>query len=225
MREHGRLVDALKDVGTVVFALLIAATMICAGLAAMSPIRDLRIFFGALLLATNWVAAVVVINIASNWQATSSIFFLDILCAFGFYRLANPTDSPDTIESHSKHIPDPPSGIRGYFHEHWASYGFADYTLIIFLSMSNFLARHEGPFRLPLISILIFLALLVAIGFLRGFGLARGMLFVAICTALVVSSLYAYVQVVNFLTLAVILLFLHRAAHNAIGNICFWISK
>ncbi len=201
------MADTIHDIGTLVFAGSMGAMVVCAGVAALPPARNTRVFIGASVLVVAWLIVLFAIEHTGSRLVTSTLVVLDIIYAAIFYMLSRPTGGSTSREVN------------------WASYVVALFAAIIILELGNLLYRYPGWHLYPTLAFGGILSALIAFGFWRGFGLRPALLFGAVVCALGSAAVVSYVRIVNFLTLAVILTVTVAAGKSAWRNIQAWRSK
>ena len=195
------------DLGRAIFAGLNVFMLICAGVAAMAPARDKRVFIGALIMFCAWAFVVAAINLTGNRKITSSLWVLDIFYAIGFYWLSRPL-----TQLH----PNEPAKIS------WASYTVAVFAPMVFLEICRHLYLYDRWYTAPAAGLLVVVLVALLIGFMRGYGWKRALIYLTAVGALILASFISYNTTLNFLTYCVIAIITSAAWPSCRVNLMAW---
>ena len=206
------MVEPALSIGAIRFGIIASIMVLLAGIASLPPTRDSRVFLGAAFLFGTWVIAVGLAVVFDDWLISSSVFFLDIFYAYVFYLLSRPPkDQREPLYPNQKPID-----------RNWAGYVTAVFVVIVVLELSHMLANKDFFLKpLAIIGLCTF-SLVIFVGFVRGFGLAIGLAYLALQITISLLAINIYKSSVNALTLATFYIVVYQASIGVRHNLVAW---
>lgn len=180
------MVDAEIDLGFTAFSLTMLTMLITAGIAATLPAGQIRPFIAALVIFSVWT----IVGFSSAKLplsiSYSALFLLDFGAAIAFYFLSKPQkiEGSETLQSND-----------------WASYICAFFILIALFEIVGSAKLYDYAGKPLLIGIITAIWLIIAIGFIRGFGASIFLVFAIASSFTVYFAFSAYYLTLNLITL------------------------
>ncbi len=179
------MVEPTTDPGVQLFGIVIITMTLCAGVASLPPARNFRIFVAAATLFGLWIINLFFREALSIFA--SHMLFLDMMCAYLFYKLSVPNKKSKTQDA------------RAY---DWAAYLCLIFIAITIFEFIDLLLITDLDTKYVWASLFLLFCGVVAWGFFRGFGILAGVIFVGALAGFAALAGNLFSLTINLMTLA-----------------------